>query len=579
MRLYVCIGVCLASLAAAYAAGADTQPPTTTTPLAKPTGAGATTPAAPDQSSTELPTPSVSDRPFVDALDLSAQYTYLGISGNQYKFEQYGTPPQGLDIPRVWIFAGQPGTGYLAMDMVQPARGDQNLYFQLWSPIKEGQIRFFDKTWRDHPELNPLTVDRVFQGIGVNQPFLGKIALQAHYVERSFRPEQAGAMLPDRPNVLYPNYSLKGGDAGVFAPFGLSSLSIRQSVANFNDRTGYQPDNTTYQTTARAEGTLGQKISGLTSFSYTTIAVQDRNVGGEDQLGHRNIDRSVRVDVQGSPIDSLSLSGYATDLNSTREFNLSGYARDIEVAGVRAAWRGFPGLFVRTGYEARDINYTGFMQMVEDHPRVRTGFVAARYSPVRDVELTARLSSIKRLDLPMAPNPNSTVLEPAVTPTDTNESEFGASYTPNAYCGFTYRYDQNRDVNNPESMILCIRTQDLVAWAQPTPRLNLSASYGLYNYNGSVLLSPYLSNADVVGGALNYTVSSRLSVGATYTYTTSSGAASVGDRGLGASVNYQLSKMWDGSVELSNPTFRDYRNPNIYYETTGLMFRVRRKIQ
>ncbi|HET6385195.1 MAG TPA: hypothetical protein VFJ58_17525 [Armatimonadota bacterium] len=511
----------------------------------------------------------------VDALDFSLAEQYYNISGNRSKFEQYGTPPQGLIIPRLWMFGGHPGDGYLAMDLVQPGREDQRLMFQLFTPLNNGQVRIDDNTWREHPELTFLATSRLYRALAINQPVWKGVALQAHLNEWSLIPSDSSVPFVNRPTLPYANFSLKSGDVGAVVPVGSAKVSVGYTGTDFTDRTGDQPGNTTSEGRAAVRGALNSRVSGEASYSYTSTSVNTRALPVESTVGHNNTEGIASFDVQATPRDNLAVRGYFRNTSSTRNFNLSGYASDINTGGTRIAWRAVPGMMVQMGYEYRAIDYITAQHAATDHPKVQTAFATASYRPVRRVELTARYSSERRFGLPESPRPSLGIFESPVTPSDITNLEFGAGYTPSDRGGVNYEFTQQRSVNPERSLAFRIQQQALVGWAQPLSRLTLTASYDEFLYS-SGFLSPYLSNAHVITAGASVTVTQRWFIDSSVTYNESDGASSVTDHGVDASAHYQVGPSTEGILDVTTGRFEDLLSNDNNMEYTGVNLRLRK---
>lgn len=587
MRARVCIGFCLTSwfiggIASAQQPSTPTPstpslptgtPPAGTPPTRTPPAAG-DQPAAGEQDSGAVTPP----KGFaIDTLDVSVEENYLTINGNRNKLEQYSTPPQGLVVPRLWLFAGRPGTGFVATDLVQPGRGDQNLLLQLFSPWSSGQYRLYDATWREHPELNSLLVSRLYQAFAVNQPFsFNGVALQIHGAEWGFSRPSPNAVFAQYPNLIFPDYNFKAGDAGLVIPHRGAVVAVREAVTDFTDHTGEQPGHNTTRSAAEVQGAISSRITGAASYSVENTNIARRSRPGEDRVSHSNESQVARLDVQGSPLESVAVRGYVQSTNSTRRFNLSGYASQVNLAGARVSWRGFPGLFVRSGYESRAISYLVGSRAATLHPRVNSAWVSARYQPFRRLQFTARYSNLNRSALPPSPVQGGAILESPVTPRDSTGLEFGASYTPTARLGLSYRFLQQRDANPQRNLVFRIQQQDWVAWAQPLDRLSLSAAYGDHHYS-SGFLSPYLADARVFTGNAAFTLGTRWSINASYSNAEANRATSVRDQGSAVSASYQVGPRSEAIIDFTSGDFSDFRSAGVDTNSNGIALRLRHR--
>ena len=577
MRLTVCIGTSLSLGLGAFLAWSTAAAAADTTPGATPPAATKSA-AAPDATP---PAPPSDDLAVVDALDATVAQNFIYISGNRSKFQQYGTPDQGIVVPRLFAFLGQPGGGWGVIDLQYPGRADHNMLFQYFSPWKNGQWRYVDKEQREYPDLNGIQVTREARAVSVNQPILGGVALQAHAVENDYTPNPANAVLPVSPATSPPSFATRGGDVGVFIPTGPVDLVAKHSELDFKDNTGYQPNRTTHESSAELRGQVSDNISAVMNYTYLLTNVESGSTPLDALVGHANIERVARADFEGSPIDSLAFRGYFKNDVASRPFNLSGYAAQTNTAGVRMAWHGFPGLIVKSGVESRDIDYlesTG----TTDHPRVRSVFGTVRYMPIRAVEMTGQYSDRARLDLPVSPVPiatasNGTANFGAITPTDTTKMEAGLAITPAPTYGLSYHFTQQRDADSLQGVIVRTQLHDWVGWAQVTDFLSVNASYGQHRYDSSYL-SAFLSNADVLTLGGTATISSHVSFDTSYTSSESTGTSQVLETDLSASAHYQMGGNTEAILSWISQSFEDHLLAFDSYQMTGVTIRLRRRL-
>ncbi|MCC6443989.1 MAG: hypothetical protein IT210_11110 [Armatimonadetes bacterium] len=503
----------------------------------------------------------------IDSLDLQLGYTDLDVDGNRFKFEQYSTPEDGLVLRRLWLYGGRPGIDTVAADLYQPGATDNSLNFSYYTPWPVARFRATYTTWQEHLERTVLTVRRRNPGLFADVPLFHGVFLQGQYTERGFS-RSNGLEFPEHTFTLYPDYLLKDYGVGLSAPIGSTELRLAERVVQFTDGSGYQPGSFTDEHTVELGAAIAPNTSGTLSFSDAKTKVGFRPLPAEQDVEHRVYSKVVRLDVQSAVREDTVVRGYLAKSDMTRGFSRSGYAKRVQAGGIRAAFNGIPRLYVRAGFDKRDVDYLTAERDAILNPKVETAWVSARYRPVQAVELSARLSNRKRTGLPDALNPNGQIIEPPFVPRDSSRTEYGVSYSPGGECGLSYRYMQEREHNPYREMTYRIQLNDFIGWAQVNGRLSVTATYGEHRYRSRFIeaagflerLQTYLSDAKVHSLGIGYTINRNWWIDAFYSRSRSLKAEDVQEKIFTLSAHTRLSRDSEGILEYSAQNFDDRRN-------------------
>jgi hypothetical protein len=576
VRIWISVGFALMlAMLPVYGQEVSTD---TTTPSVE------TTPAPPleEAPAVVVETPSSIE---TDVLDLQFGFDLQSVTGNRFKFEQYATPQEGLLLKRLLLFRSLPGSGLVAMDVYLPGRIDTSQLYQFWTAWPINRFRLSYNAWRGHPVFSDLSVERKIWGADMDMPLsrdpkaqLASLWTLQAYLNSLDYSTNFEAFLPQRPFVRYPDFLVRSSGVTIVSPIKAAFVRLSHTANEFEDHTGYQPKNIVQENSIEAVADFGPNVTSKLTVSQEDTAVDSRNSTYENSFGHNIKETNVKADVQGLIGDAVTLRAYFTNMEMDREFNSSGYAKNVTSAGGRLALVSIKGLLIRTGYDSRSIDYLASDHSTTYNPKVDTAWLAVRAKPLKELEIWMILTDRLRRKLPpsQVEGEDGLTLEAPLVPRHMVRTEYGATYTPQDNWGFSYRFIQERENNPYSDMIYRIKQSDLSGWVQITDSLSASASYGHHIYR-SRFLDNFTSDTWVVTSDVSYTINKTWWVEASYAESASAMASDIAERNVGLSVHAQVSSNTEASVEYSSQKFDDNEQLGRDYDSDRIAFWLRKK--